>query len=307
MKPLLFALLATTIISCHKEKPESHIYKKDSLTYVEPDSVALEKYFNWQKGKPYRDIAREPLDTLALKHIESNRNEVLLDDFVAASDSLKSRFYDNYTPEKLKQYLYTIDFNGDTLDDIIYYGPSGSEGSIVHFFLTTPDGFVNVFTQRQILQKPVLKNGKLISFTIYNPGCCAEFEVAEYNYTIDYNNNTPAFTLKNTIGYINYYQKPEKMFSKEIPFSVRTATTILRPEGYILKAEHPLYSENGNEIATYPKGHKGKALARFSEHGIDWLYVKMEPTKAEKGYPDTFHQQPTSIYGWILKTDTDMK
>nr|WP_322623972.1 hypothetical protein [uncultured Flavobacterium sp.] len=309
MKPLLFSLLAVTLTSCQKEKehtPPTSI-TENSVNITEPDSIVLEKYWKWIEAKTNESFSIKPTDTLALKRLEVNRNEELLDNFLTASDSLKSRLYDDYTPEKLKRHLYTFDFNGDSFEDVIYYGPSGGEGNTVHFFLNKQNGFKNLFTQSQTLQKPVVENGKLTGFTILNPGCCAEYEIVEYNYAVDYNKATPTFMLKNTIGYLDDYQKPEKMLSKEMPFTIKTAKASLRPECYILNIEHPIYGEAGNEIVAYDKGHKGKAIGTRKEDGKDWLYVQMEPTKTKKGYTDVFHTQPTAVYGWIIKSDTDLK
>lgn len=308
MKFLYTLSFAIILVACQKENKATTPPITENNTIANgSDSIAYEKYSKWIEGKKNQNLAIKPTDTFALKRLEINRDEELLNSFISASDSLKSRFYDNYTPEKLKRQLYTFDFNGDGLEDVIYYGPSGAEGSIVHFFINTQEGFRNVFTEHQILQEPVIENSKLTSFTILNPGCCAEYEIAEYHYIVDYKNATPTFILKSTIGYLEGMQKPEKMLPKEMLFTIKTTKASLRPECYNLNVEHPIYGDSGNEIVAYNKGHKGKAIGTRKENGQDWLYVQMKPTKIKKGYTDVFHTQPTAVYGWILKSDTDLK
>jgi len=313
MKIIYTLLFSCALISCQKEtkktepKEEATPVVNTALSKTEKDSIELEEYWKWTKDKQYQGIEKQEKDTLALKHLEINRNEELLNNFIKASDTLLSSFTTQYTPETLKKQLYTIDFNADKLEDVIYYGPWVSEGSVVHFFLNTQSGFKNVFTQRQILQKPKMENGKLKEFIIFNPGCCAEYEVAEYKYNVEYIGTEPKFVLEKTTGYSNDFQKPQQMLAKELPFKVTANEAILRPECYILNAEHPIIGESGNKMESYSNGWNGKAIATHTENGTEWLFVLMEPTKAKKGNTDTFHTQPTRLYGWILKSDTNLK
>jgi hypothetical protein len=51
--------------------------------------------------------------------------------------------------KELRYSIKSVDFNNDAISDIIYSGPWGGEGNIVHFFIRYDSGFQNIFTLKQ--------------------------------------------------------------------------------------------------------------------------------------------------------------
>lgn len=131
----------------------------------------------------------------------------------------------------------------------------------------------------------------------------------EYTYKINYKNNEPEFSLSKTIGYLNMTEQVENKFATAKEFSTTSEITKLRNDCYFLdKVEHPIYGVNGNVIINYKKGSKGKAIGFKNDSGTVWIYVQMYDTNEviSCNYL-TFREQPTEIYGWILKSDTILK
>jgi hypothetical protein len=163
-----------------------------------------------------------------------------------------------------------------------------------------------VFSGYQEVTEMNFKNNKLTSFKLINPGCCADPQIVEYNYSLVYNNETPIFNLKETIGYISSTEAPDKNNLTSIEFSIISEQASLRPEAYVLHIEHPVWQTNSNAIGQYSKNSKGKVLYIKKESLNTWLYVLMEtPLKISEW--TTFTNQPTKVYGWLLKSDTDLK
>ena len=59
-------------------------------------------------------------------------------------------------------------------------------------------------------------DNKLHSFTLINPGCCADPQFVEYYFSVEYNDDIPAFVLDKTIGYLSNTEKPQTSLTTSI-------------------------------------------------------------------------------------------
>jgi hypothetical protein len=272
------------------------------------DTDKIVKYFEWTDKIEY---LKEPeYNPTILADNEKNRDTLFLQNFLTMYfDSVK--LYDEfpYQPKDLIKYLYAIDFNSDNLLDVFYQGPTGGEQSITRVFLNEGDRYKKVFTDYQDIVDMTFEKNKLVSFILFNPGCCADPQTVEYNYEITYKKNEPVFSLNTTIGYLRLTEKAENSFNPAQEFTITADRSNLRKECYFLDdIEHPVNGSRGNITATYKRGAKGKAIGFKNDHENEWIYVLMDPaSRIEHCDFSTFMAQPTYIYGWTLKKDTNLK
>ena len=184
-------------------------------------------------------------------------------------------------------------------------------GTITEFFLHRRDHYEKVFSGDQFIDKVDFSNNRLDSFTLLNPGCCADPQFLEYYYSVKYLQDKISFILGKTVGYVLGTQKPQKTLPIADEFSVVSSKANLRSTCYIfdiIDSSAFDYGRNGNLIASYTKGSKGKVLGTRKDKGINWLFVLMDSDhKIENCDYPSFLKQPTEIQGWILQTDTDWK
>lgn len=301
---IMMLLSMALLSSCSQGNKKAAVNTEDKLS--PGDSAKLEQYFLWSENIEYID---ERIDLSVLSKLEKNRDTAMLLNFLLDNYE-KIRPHEDFAfpPAGLVSSVYAIDFNGDSLPDIIYDGPTGGEQNMTQFLLNRGDYYQHVFKGYQDISKATFSDNKLVSFTLMNPGCCADPQVVEYHYSISYSGISPEFKLDHTIGFLSQTEKPQQLFSNPIDFQIRADHTMMRNNCYILEGvEHPLYGENGNVIGVYKKGAKGKALGLKKDKKAVWIFVLMnEDNKTESpGFP-TFEEQPTQLKGWILKTDTDL-
>jgi hypothetical protein len=272
------------------------------------DTDKIVKYFEWTDKIEY--LKSPEYNQSILSGFEKNRDTIFLRNFLSTYyDSVK--LYDEfpYLPNDLVKYIYAIDLNGDNLLDIFYQGPTGGEQNITQIYLNHKGSFRKVFKGYQDIVDIKFNKNRLVSFKLYNPGCCADPQTVEYNYEITYKKDEPKFSLIKTVGYFYPTEKPKNSFNPVQDFSITVGKSKLRKECYFLDTvEHPITGGEGNIIATYKKNAIGKAIGFKKDGEIEWIYVLMvTPDKIEKCEFSTFLEHPTEIYGWILKTDTDLK
>jgi len=303
----ILTILTTLIFtSCGQQKVDTVANDNDQISMT--DSAKFEQYFQWTEKVEY--IKAYNYDLSVLPSTEKNRDTLMLLNFLTANyDSVKLYADFPYQPTDLVKSVYAIDFNGDDLLDIIYDGPTGGEQNITQLFLNKGDHYEKVFSGYQDVIKADFFNNRLNSFILINPGCCADPQIVEYYYSVTYADNKPTFKLDKTIGYLSHTEKPQKQLFSPKMFSVQANTAKLRSDCYILdNVEHPVYGGNGNVIANYELGSKGKVLGTKRDKNIDWVYAIMNANnKIDSCDFPTFKEQPTEIKGWILKTDTDWK
>jgi len=272
------------------------------------DTDKIVKYFEWTEKIEY---LKEPeYNRTILADNEKNRDTLFLQNFMAMNyDSVKLYNDFPYQPKELVKYLYAIDLNGDNLLDVFYQGPTGGEPNIIQIFLNEGHRYKKVFTGYQDIVNMKFEKDKLVSFRLFNPGCCADPQILEYNYEITYKKDEPIFSLNKSIGYLRLTEKVENSFNPVQKFAITVDKSNLRKECYFFDdAEHPVNGSRGNITATYKRGAKGKAIGFKRDQENEWIYVLMEPTsKIEQCVFSNFMEQPTQIYGWILKKDTNLE
>jgi len=275
---------------------------------IDLETAKIVNYFEWTNNIEYLKKSEYNRSTLA--DYEQNRDTIFLQNFMSLSyDSVKLFDEFPYLPKDLIQYIYAIDFNGDKLLDVLYQGPTGGEPNITQIFLNQGGRFKKVFKGYQDIVEMTFNKNKLVSFKLYNPGCCADPQTLVYNYEISYKKNEPIFSLNNTIGYLRLTEKYKDSFKSVKEFVITADKSNLRKECYFFDdVEHPVNGSRGNITATFKRGAKGKALGFKKDQENEWIYVLMEPTSnIEQCVFSTFLEQPTHIYGWILKNDTNLK
>src|SRR5271154_4370510 len=117
--------------------------------------------------------------TFSWKGIEKQNDDVKMR-FEKMAPSLISYEYEFYhgeggehnTEKEFDQNCHVVDLNNDGLDDIIYTGSTGSEGSEVIVFLNTGKVFKKVLKQLQEVVKIEFRDNKLFRLYIRDTGCC---------------------------------------------------------------------------------------------------------------------------------------
>lgn len=314
LKHLITTISLLSLFSCQSapfdqqrnERPQTDTLKNARL----PDSVLLEKYHDYlfsdklpryrykDNIPPYLTKLVKQKDTTALLYFLANHLGLI-------SDNDKAWHYSN---QEILPYLFEIDINGDGQKDIIYNGVTLGEGNITKIIMNNNQDFKKVFETMQDITKMSFANGKLAQLSIANPGCCADAQVLDYDYTVTFTtDNQPSFKLNNTIGHTRSYELPKAKYKNPLPFHVKEQTAEIRDCCFDLNAEHPAYGDKGNMIAVYAKNAKGMAMAEKHENGTDWLFVLMDKENKiiETQFP-SFLEQPTQIYGWIKKKYTSL-
>lgn len=296
-KKILYIITVLTFLTSCKKELAQEIPVPATATDTVKDAAGAEKwekYEAWQDTKDYRDFE---LDTMVLERLQTSRDEKLVASFAKANDTLKK-----FPGDSIPKMLYTIDINGDNRKDIIFHGSSGSEAFITHIYLQGPKGFRAVFSGYQHMSEPVFKNGRLASFVLLNPGCCADTSIEEHHYTVSWDTGAPVFLNKQSFFYVERMQKADRLFGAPKSFSITAARTVTRMDCYLLDF---IEDGPGNETGWFGKGDKGKALGWKHEDGREWLYVLMDPSnKTNKALKD---ERPFYMYGWILKSETDLR
>ena len=281
----------------------------DSLANNSDSVRKVEQYFRWSNKIEFIDIFSNHRPVLL--SLEKHRDTILLLQFLNQNFELVKP-YPNYPyqPKDVLESTYGIDFNGDGLLDIIFVGPIVN-GTITELFLHRGDHYQKVFSGDQFIDRINFSNNRLHSFTLLNPGCCADPQFLEYYYDVKYSQDKISFLLLKTVGEVFGTQKPQKILPIADEFSVVSSKANLRRTCYIfdiIDSSAFDYGRYGNLIASYSKGAKGKVLGTKKDKGIEWLYVLMNSDRKIENcdYP-SFLKQPTEIKGWMFQTDTDWK
>ncbi|MBL0104113.1 MAG: hypothetical protein IPP51_10425 [Bacteroidetes bacterium] len=302
-------LLLVTIILCSCGQKASNPTNTDTDPSSLPDSVKLQLYYD--RTDKFEYINGYEYDKSVLAKTEENRDTIKLLNFIKANyGSIEGDNSDfAFTPEIILNSTYGIDFNGDSLLDIFYDGPSGGEPNITEIFLNKGDHYEKVFSENQDISKADFSNNKLNSFILMDPGCCADPEIIERYYSISYDDKKPTFRLDKTIGYLASTEKPQEVIPTPIEFTTAKDNVKLRAECYQLdNVETAIYGIHGNAIGTYNAGATGKALGLKKDKNEVWIYAIMDAeNKIDSCDFPAFIEQPTALRGWLLKSDTDLK
>ena len=301
---LVLISISLIIASCNQTKKEV----SENKDLVVTDSAKMEDYYKWTADITYFNAYN--YDKTVIASVEKNRDSLnILELIINNYDVIKPSVDFSIEPTELVKSVYAIDINGDNLLDIIYQGPSGVEQNITQFFINKGNHYEKVFNGYFEVIEAKFVDNKLKSLTVINPGCCADAQITEYKYVVNYTENTPKFILDSTLGYLNQTEKPQKLFPSPLQFTVLTENAKLRNDTYILDdIEHPIYGPKGNVVAIYNSKSKGTAIGYKKDDDNEWIYaVLYADNKYNSGEFTTFAEQLTAIRGWILKSDTDLK
>jgi hypothetical protein len=314
MKQYLNFFLLSVLFVCCGQNPKQEQTKDNTIGTTQVsinDSIVWENYTKYTNNIKYI----EATDIMPIhREFETERDTAIINDFFQNNKDSLFRWlgFGGTSDEDIwltpTSNLYTIDINDDGEKDIIYNGGTSGEPNITIILIKQQDEYKKVFEQYQNIIEMKFIDNKLSKLVISNPGCCGDPPVVFYFYDITHNNSNPVFQLYNTIGYASWTEKPENKFSTEKIFYTVSDDAKLRMDCFLLNTEHYNNSfYDGNIIFHYKKGIKGYALAEKTANGKDWLFVRMSAIKDLKTDFLTFDEQPTEIYGWILKEDTDLK
>ncbi|PZR22013.1 MAG: hypothetical protein DI539_06570 [Flavobacterium psychrophilum] len=294
--------------SCKNEINHTEVTPISETAINESDSIKLEKYFQWYEK--HERTGYKEYDTLTLQKIESEKDTIILNTFISEHPEILQNYeYEDNPSKKLLEHLHLIDINGDNKNDIVFQGYWEGEPQITQLFIQSNNGYRKIFTQYQYIHSLVFKDKKLTSFKMANPGCCADPQFVEHEYIVSYSDKFSVFKLNKSIGYYIGMEKPKHKFDSEKEFNITVNNAALRVDSYILdNVEHPMYGPGGNVISKYKKATKGKAIAYKTEGDKSWIYAIM-PLKDGFSFYDFNEQKgiPSYTYGWILKSDTDLK
>ena len=243
--------------------------------------------------------------------VEMTRDEKFIEQFIDKNKSSFPQFFlnpDTFDEEDLIKSLHLIDMNGDGLRDLVFNGFSGGEADYVQFFLNKEDTFLLVFEDMQSITSIKQHKGKVIKFSVDDPGCCGALLLFEKDYTIDYKNDTFIINKVRQSVLFHDTQKPSQFFDQPEEFYIGKDTLYLRNSPASINEPFDSFLEQyGNIIATYRKGDRGRAIAsHIDTSGKKWLFVIMFPES--EPLQSIFHninEFPTFTKGWINSEGID--
>tara|TARA_B110000091_G_C13809688_1_gene474372 strand:- start:2410 stop:3300 length:891 start_codon:yes stop_codon:yes gene_type:complete len=170
-----------------------------------------------------------------------------------------------------------LELNADGKPDLIFQGWSGGEPECIKIHFSNSSGFDSPIIFFQNLKDIKIANGKIKSLTSINLGCCAEYIEQESTYEFDKELNSKLAINRSRIRALpNKYE----ILNSPIKFTIKNEVYKLRGEPIIDDNGTFIYDypEQGNTIAIFKKGSKGKAWAKDnSDPEREWWYVEMEP------------------------------
>ena len=202
-------------------------------------------------------------------------------------------FLDNFT---------FLELNADGKPDLLFQGWSGGEPECVKIHFSNSTGLDSPVSFYQYLKDIKIENGKIISLTTVDPGCCAEYVEQELTYEFDQEFKHELVLHRARIGTL-----PDKyeIFESPITFTVENSIYKLRGEPMIDDTGTFVYDyyNEGNTMAIFEKGSQGRAWARDnSDPEREWWYVEMDPIQDSLDF-DMFkyydEQRQLRRMGWM--------
>ncbi len=226
-------------------------------------------------------------------------------EFVESNELLSSeRRMLEMMEKKLRFSIKAVDLNNDQQTDIIYQGPHGGEGSLIHIFIQSNATFEKVFTVRQGIVKVSWKGELLDRLYICDWGCCDDPTLTNSVYQVSYSDNRLHFQLIwESVELEEFLTKPKTYFDKPKRFEILNVEYKLRANPFIDNTtENHHLKITGNTIGILKKGFQGTAYASSEdETGRTWWYVlvdrKYELKDAYINYP--YHEFKPYLIGWI--------
>lgn len=201
-------------------------------------------------------------------------------------------------------FFHFLDFNNDGIRDMIYQGLLGGESQFVVLLKGNGTSFEKTIVLAGKIfwtNEPSIAEG--LRFRLYNYACCMG-----RNYFIEYyspkiRHDKFEFILENRETFIDETVFPTVKFKELIAFETINEEYNLRISPKIdNETDYWGHGEFGNDIATYPKGSTGIALAESTDDtGRVWWFVKMTNNIGNKGIfmDGDNNEEPYYSYGWV--------
>jgi hypothetical protein len=299
----VYLLTLSILISCGQRNSQESTSNNNTVDELQKkiDSIAYENYIN---NIDYTNIHSSEF---RISDIEENRDTSAIFNLLEQNIHKIFKYDISFSARDLVEYTYLIDLNNDGEKDIVYQGISGSEPFITVILMNRDDEFVNVFSQYQSIHNIIFKDKVLSEIEISNPGCCADPQVVYFYYKVDFKESHPEFTLYKTIGHLEPFEKPDRIYDKEKSVVI-TDQSLLRNQCFEVKDPDISNGEFINVLGTYKRGAKGQAIGEKKVKGVMWICVLMDESgEFNKGFFPTFAEQPTQMYGWIKKDQTNLQ
>ncbi|WP_417368096.1 hypothetical protein [Flavobacterium beibuense] len=281
----------------------------DSIAKHKRDSIKLEAFYEWEKN--IGTISFPDTDSTFIKY-EQKTDSTFINNFLKQTPELFE--ISEKTKEELIKNLHIFDLNGDQENDVIYQGFSGGEATITYIYINKKNIFKRVFSEFQYMQNLSFNNNKLVSFKMYSPGCCSDPLIVIYDYKVIYDtNNNMTFKIDKALGYEDYMEAPVNYFEKARFFNITKEDTHIRYSTYIIDdTENPYfdgYGDNGNNVGNVKTAETGKAIAYKTNDSQTWIFASFPCYCEFYDYHSNNQNEfyPKETYGWILKSDTDLK
>jgi hypothetical protein len=214
---------------------------------------------------------------------------------------------DGFQEIDFRNAFHVIDVNNDGLDDFVYTGSTGGEGTEVAIILNTGKNFKLVFKQIQHIVKLELKDNKLYRLYLLDDGCCADYVDFYQVYQANYKTDTPQFDLVYLSSAITSTEFPKHYFKAPLHFKVLNDNYKMRENPFIddtLKNGIPGFEFLGNSVDTLNKGTTGRAIAaKTDKTGRVWWFAEIDTSHTDHGNLFYEHKiwntQTASKMGWI--------
>lgn len=200
--------------------------------------------------------------------------------------------------------IKAVDLNNDSQTDIVYTGPNGGEGIIVYIFLQESIGFKKIQTFQQGIMKVTWRGELLDKLYVRDWGCCADPNIRNTVYQVEYHNAIPSFQLIwESIEIEEQVSKPKSLYSNPIRFIVTNEEYRLRANPYIddTTKNYDL-NRTGNTIGLLKKGFKGTCYGESKDKtGRVWWYVVIDDEfELKDSYINyEYHYPKPHLIGWI--------
>lgn len=224
---------------------------------------------------------------------EKSRLAALLPDQVPVSGN-------GWRKDNLDEF-YFIDLDDDRDRDVIFTGWTGANTDGVLILLT--QGNVRRVALRELgsIKNAAFSGNRLSQFTVEDPGCCAEFIVFTKVYSVKAQKDSLKFDIIERTALIDQTELPESWLSITFEFEVMNDKYFMRVSPKVDTVDIEYFGEqaNGNIIAEFRKGAKGKALAeKMDDTGRVWWFVEIGPD--HKPVTTVFYDiENTKVRGWM--------
>lgn len=295
-------------------KTESTTNHSDSLVKRLNDSIKLESYYEWRKD--IKTIESFHGNSSPLTKWEKEKDTLMINELLVQYPDLLTLYqYNDNSLDELKKDLHFVDVNGDKHNDIVFQGNSGGESEMTSIYLSDGYTFEKIFSEYQYIENLQFDDNKLISFEMFSPGCCADPQMVIFDYEVSHNNHTMSFSIKKARGYLDYTEAPTDILKEPVFFAITKETVPVRCDSYILddtpNPEFEGYGDEGNSIAYTTKGKVGQAIAYKISNSQEWIFALLPCENSDYEYYSLNEEgnpsYPKEMYGWILKSDTNLE